>query len=371
MANIPDSLIDTQSALNEVCETIAPHKTFCLDTEFMRVRTYSPQLALIQIAAGEHIFCIDPVADLDLSRFWELVFAADRIIMHSAKQDFEALYYYLGKVPDNLFDTQIAASLCGHPAQIGYAGLCQALLGIELPKSQTRSDWLQRPLTSAQIVYAAEDVAHLQEMSDLLEEELTKLDRLDWAAEDSGILCDIQLYAPDADSAWQRIKSIPFMQPADQARAVALARWREDRAVKLDKPRNWILTDAAIKELAANNPGDAQSMKRCEEIPPATLRKQGERLIDLLSKANQRYSDGDYQAVQQQQPDEAYKKLIKQLAGIVKSCADQLNIPAEVVASKRELNAIIQGDMTQRSLNGWRKTKIGEQLLAEINKQKC
>ena len=368
MATFPDSLVDTQSALNEVCEVISSHQTLCLDTEFMRVRTYTPQLALIQIAAGEQIFCIDPVADIDLTEFWNIVYAAERIIMHSAKQDFEALYFFLGKIPHNLFDTQVAAALCGYAPQVGYAGLCNELLGIELPKSQTRSDWLQRPLTDAQIKYAAEDVAHLQEMADILEDKLNTLHRLEWAIEDSKGLSELSLYAPDPDSAWQRMKSIPFMHPAEQARAVVLTRWREARAVKLDKPRNWIISDAAIKELTANNPLNIRDLGNCEEIPAATIRKQGERLIELLSQANESYKNGDLKAVQRAQPDDAYKLLLKRLSAIVRKCAEQLGVPAEIVASKRELNAIIQGDHSQRPLNGWRKTKIGEQLLAEIEK---
>ena len=368
MTSFPDSLVESPEGLEEVLGRIGEPTDIPLDTEFMRVNTYTPQLALIQIAAGDAIFCIDPANGLDLSPLWEHLVSAEHCkIMHSAKQDYEAIYFALGKVPDNLFDTQIAAGLCGHPAQIGYAGLCNTLLGVELPKTQTRSDWLRRPLSPEQIHYAAEDVVHLGEIAERLRESLEQLGRTEWAREDAADMGDISLYAPAPEDAWKRIKSIPFMRPAQQALARALAQWREERAVQLDRPRSWILSDQAIRELVETNPADMDALNRCKELPPATKRKQGEYIVKLLQKTNAAVKDGSLRFEQQATPGDDHKQRVRQMAGTIKACADELGIAAEVLGSKRELNAIVAGDLTQRPLRGWRKELIGEQLLAELD----
>jgi len=366
----PNHLIDSTDALADVITATANQTDICLDTEFMRVRTYAPQLALVQLAAGDEIFCVDPARGCDVSELWEELFAPrHRWIMHSAKQDFEALYFQLGKVPQNLFDTQIAAGLCGYAPQLGYAGLCKELLGIELPKSQTRSDWLQRPLTDAQLRYASEDVAHLGEMAEIVQEKLESLGRLEWEREDSTDLSNIEHYRPAPENAWQRVKSIPFMPPAEQARARALAEWREDRAVKLDKPRNWILGDAALRELTKNYPKDKQALAACAEVPKATVEKQGAKLIHLLREATEAQKNGEVVFKRQQTPDERHKVLIKEMGAVTRGVAEELGIAPEIVANKRDFTAILEQSkagepVDSRATKGWRKDLIGGKLLA-------
>ncbi|MDG1462159.1 MAG: ribonuclease D [Gammaproteobacteria bacterium] len=359
--------VDTTDALAQACDLLSGQKLLCADTEFMRVRTYFPQLALLQFATDKQVLCIDPTAAIDLSPLWSVLLDPARTkIFHSGKQDYEAFYCTLNDVPKNLFDTQVAAALCGHPAQIGYAGLIEARFGISISKSQTRSDWLQRPLTGAQLNYAAEDVEHLEELYSIFCAELIALGRLEWAIEDSAALTNIELYRPDPNTAWQRLKNLQYAAPAEQARARVLAAWREQRAVDLDKPRSWILNDSVIRTIATVNPKNKNELATVPDLPPATLRKSGEKLLQLVKEANKKYQNGDITTVQQNRPDAAHKALLKQLSKIVLQKAESLNIPAEILASKKELNAIILGDMKQRTLSGWRANEIGQQLLAEL-----
>jgi ribonuclease D len=360
-------LVDNTATLAEACDKLAAESKLYADTEFMRVRTYTPQLALLQFAAKSQVYCVDPVANLDLSKLWEIVMDPGRTkVFHSGKQDYEAFYFALGDTPKNLFDTQIAAALCGHPPQIGYAGIVEARFGASISKSQTRSNWLQRPLSEAQLNYAAEDVEYLAPLYEQLCDELAAFGRLEWALEDSNALTDVSLYRPDPDNAWQRLKNLHFSHPAEQARARLLAAWREERSVVLDKPRSWILSDAVLRDIAALNPASVADLSKVADLPPATLRKSGAKLLELVQAANEASRNGAIQPLQQERPDSEHKALLKQLSKIVAARADELQIPAEILASKKELNAIILGDLQQRPLQGWRSNEIGQLLLAEI-----
>jgi len=360
-------LVDTPDTLAEACDSLAAESRLYADTEFMRVRTYTPQLALLQFAAGKDVYCIDPIAEFDLSKLWEIVMDPERTkVFHSGKQDYEAFYFALGDTPKNLFDTQIAAALCGHPPQMGYAGIVEARFGASISKSQTRSNWLQRPLTEAQLNYAAEDVEYLAALYEQLCAELETLGRLEWALEDSNALTDICLYRPDPDNAWQRLKNLHFSPPAEQARARLLAAWREERSVTLDKPRSWIISDSVLRDIAALNPATAGDLSQVRELPPATLRKSGAKLLDLVQAANEGSQNGTVQPLQQDRPDSQHKALLKHLGKVVAERADELQIPAEILASKKELNAMILGDRQQRPLTGWRLNEIGQLLLAEL-----
>jgi len=359
--------VDTLDTLDQACEELSSQQLLYADTEFMRVRTYSPQLALIQFAAPTRIFCIDPNANIDLNPLWNILLDPARTkIFHSAKQDYEAFYFKLGKVPQKLFDTQIAAALCGHPAQIGYAGLIENRFGISISKSETRSNWLQRPLTDSQLNYASEDVEHLEALYNVFYEELTALGRLEWAKEDSAELTNINLYRPSPDKAWQRLKNLQYAEPNEQARARVLASWREQLAVDLDKPRSWIMSDSVLRNIATDGPTEKNKLAAVPEIPPATLRKSGETIIRLIEEANQEYRNGNINTIQRARPDAEHKALLKKLSKIVLEKANQLVLPPEILASKKELNAIILGDGNQRLLKGWRKNEIGQELLAEL-----
>jgi len=357
-------LVQQQADLDQLCELISNENEIAVDTEFVRTNTYAPSLGLIQIAIDNRTACVDPLADLRLDRLWELLFDAQRTsIIHSGKQDMEVLWFTCGKVIPNLIDTQICAALLGLPAQIGYAGLSAELLDIEIPKSQTRTDWSRRPLTEAQLHYAAEDVEHLCTIHERLKARLTEQNRYDWAVEDSCALADISLYKPAPENAWQRLKSIPFLAPAEQARARALATWREQRAVDADKPRSWILSDKALLQIAQQNPQQVNDLRRIKDLPQAVMRKQGERFIALLEKTNTAVNNGELVFSQEIPNPEKDRARVKKLSAVIRAEAEKLDIAAEIIGSKRDIQAFLKDPEKCRLTTGWRRQVVGEKLL--------
>lgn len=360
-------LIQRQPDLDQVCTEIAKHQQIAIDTEFVRTNTYTPHLGLIQLTAGNLTACVDPLADMDMNQLWELLFDPERTnILHSGKQDMEVMWFEEGAIIRNLIDTQICAGLLGYPAQIGYAGLAADLLNIEISKDQTRTDWSQRPLTEAQLKYAAEDVVHLPKMHRMLEERLREQNRYEWAIEDSAELCQISLYKPEPADAWQRVKSIPFMPPAQQARARALATWRETRAFASNKPRQWIMGDKALLQLAIENPANEKALDRLGELPPSLARNQGQKLISILSAANDAFAKGDMGLQQQVFDIDREKILGKKLAKLISAKAEELGIAAEILASKRDISALLRDSANARALKGWRYEAIGKELQENI-----
>jgi ribonuclease D len=360
-------LIQEQAHLDQACEVISTHDQIVIDTEFVRTNTYAPHLGLVQIAAGDTIVCVDPLADMDMSHCWDLLFDPARAnILHSGSQDMEVLWFTCKQVIQNPIDTQVCSALLGYPAQIGYAGLAKELLDVDISKDQTRTDWTRRPLTDAQLKYAAEDVEHLGKMHDILKQRLTDLGRYEWALEDSRLLCNTSLYKPAPDKAWQRLKSIPFLPADQQARARVLAAWREQRAVNSDKPRGWILSDKALLHMAEQNPARLAALNDINDMPQGLIRNQGERLLNVITDANKALASGTV-SYQQIFPDrDKDKALLKKLSAIVRAEAEKLGIANEVLGSKRDIQALIRGEGNSRITNGWRNALIGEAMLAEI-----
>jgi ribonuclease D len=360
-------LINQQPELDRVCAVLSDCDQVVVDTEFVRTKTYAPHLGLLQLKAGDTIACVDPLAEFDLRQFWKLLFDPGRLcILHSAKQDMEVLWFEQQQIIGNLLDTQVCAGLLGYPAQIGYAGLVMELLGVELDKTQTRTDWSRRPLTKEQIKYAAEDVEYLPELKKQLTGRLIELGRMDWAIEDSNQLCDVALYQPAPARAWQRIKSVPFLPPEEQARIRALAAWREDRAVQADKPRQWIISDKALLQIAADNPTVESELRGIDDLPPPVARKQGRNLITILANTNDALASGELDFRLHIIDRSTENALSKKLMKLVRAKAEELGIAAEVLASKKDVSALIRGSEIPKLSNGWRKAVIGEELAAAL-----
>jgi ribonuclease D len=365
-ATFPELLTES-SDLDRLVELVDTCPVVAIDTEFVRTRTYSPKIGLLQLGVAGHNLCIDPLADTDLTPLWAQLFDPERTsIIHSGKQDMELMWFEQGDVLHNLVDTQCCAALLGLPAQIGYAGLVNELLGLTISKEQTRTDWTRRPLTAAQLQYAAADVEHLPTLHTILRERLVAAGRYEWALEDSLALTDVTLYEPAPAAAWQRLKSIPFLPGPTQARARALTAWREARAVALDKPRQWILGDPIVLQLAEADPGTTAELQRISDLPDSTIRKQGEHLLQAVAEGNERYAADPGEFAQQVPNRDEEKILTSKLMKLVRARAVELDIPAEVLASKRDIAALMRGSDTARVVNGWRAGVIGDELKAAL-----
>ncbi len=344
---------------DNISQDITGHARLGVDTEFMREKTYFAQLCLVQISTPDTIFCVDPLVDHSQSEFWAQLLACSWVV-HSARQDIEVVYQTASQMPHEIFDTQVAAGLLGMPAQMGYAGLVKELFDVDMAKSHTRADWTRRPLAEAVLDYAAEDVEYLLPAADILSENLDKKGRLDWARQDSSLLLDKRLYEISGDQAVDRLKGARNFRGTKRAAAVRLAAWREEEAIRRDRPRQWIIRDNVLLDIAYKLPTSEKHLTSIEGMPPKLLNRVGKQLIDLVGAS--KGDENDYQPPSP--PDEAQKALLKDMQSQVADCARDLNVAAETVASKRELSAVItSGTQESRVFQGWRRELIGEQLL--------
>lgn len=330
-----------------------------VDTEFMREKTYFAQLCLVQVAIADDIYCVDPLVTGEHREFWDALLARDWVV-HSARQDIEVIVQTAGAMPASIFDTQIAAGLLGHPPQMGYAGLVNALFGVEMAKSHTRADWTRRPLRKAWLEYAAEDVEYLLPAYRALCERLQQAGRLQWALEDSSQLLNPGLYDVSAEQAIERLKGARNLRGRRRAAAARLAAWREKEAVGRNLPRQWIAKDNVLMEIATRLPASPGELERLDGVPPKLASRVGKTLLRAV--ADSATDDSDYRPPSA--PTERQKALLKEMQSRVAASAGELGLAAETVASKRELSAvIISGNHDSRLFTGWRREIIGEELL--------
>jgi ribonuclease D len=364
------TLLDEQAPFDEFCGAMADRgrqASVACDTEFARTNTYWPTLCLVQVALGENIVCLDVLAVGDLSVFQQAL-AADNgpWIFHAAKQDLEAMHSTLTTVPSRIIDTQVAAGLLGHAPQIGYGNLVEELLGIRLAKGETRTDWSRRPLTPAQLAYAADDVEHLPAVNEILLERLEAAGRLEWAEEDCAALLVTEQYESQPDLAWQRLPRIQYLPVAVQARARRLAAWREARATSRNRPRKWILDDKPLLQIAHANPASTADLAGIRDLPPAVIRNSADALLEQCRQANADVGNGDIDFTQQAKPAAPEENAVKKLSAIVRATAKELELAPELLATRKELNGLLRGRRDVRSLSGWRRKVIGERLLEAL-----
>ena len=338
-----------------------------LDTEFVRERTYWPQLALVQVALeapagdaadGGDILLLDPLAHgMREALVPLLVDPAILKVMHSAGEDLVAFKRACGVVPQPLFDTQIAAALAGVGVGMGYQRLVQDTLGIALVKGETRSDWLRRPLSQAQLDYAADDVRHLFALHDRLDARLHALGRSAWLAEDCArLVANAKL---DELERWPHLslRAAQFLDPDAQRRLLRLLRWRDAYARDNDRPRTWILDNELAVALARDPPPDLDALQRQLDAQPKAPRKLGGALWQALNAAL-----ADEAEAPSPRSDDRNKHALRRLQDAVAARSVELGLPDGVLASKRWLEALLDGDDWPGLLAGWRRAQLEPQL---------
>jgi ribonuclease D len=329
-----------------------------LDTEFIRERTYWPQLALVQVATGDAILLVDMLVP-GMPAALALLLRDDSTlkIMHSASEDLVALQHACGCVPKPLFDTQVAAALCGIGAGMGYQRLVADLLDVAVDKGETRSDWLRRPLSAQQLAYAADDVRHLFAVHDLLAARLDALGRGEWLREDCARLAD----GPGEDP-WPHLslRAAQFLDAGTQRRLLRLLRWREAQARDSDRPRNWILDGELAVLLAKNPPADAAALKQLLESRP----KAPVRLANAIWNALSTPLAGE-DAMPLARDDEGDRKALRRLQDAVAERSRELALPDGVLASRRWLQALLEQQQWPPALAGWRRGQL-EAVLAPL-----
>lgn len=360
------------AALAAQCARWRQGTAVALDTEFMRVSTFYPQVGLIQVADGQGIVLIDPLSISDWQPLRELlVDPGVTKILHSCSEDLLVFYTFLKVLPEPLFDTQIAAALLGASQSLSYQNLVRQHSDIDLPKAETRSDWLQRPLTPEQLEYAALDVEFLPAIWRHQQAELASRGRLAWLAEDCERLR--QTYRDEIEGRfgdyYLNFKSGWQLRPRSLLALKWLATWREQRARKRDRPRSWILKDAALFSLAQGLVQNRAELAATPEVSENFVRHEGEAVLQLLRQA----ATADEAECPPRQPaplTPAQKATLKRLQDAVEARAAELGIPAEILGRKRALVPLLQSaaalapgetlapEQIPEELRGWRAHEI-------------
>ncbi len=361
--SLPAAWVDTPAALDALCERLARHAWFVLDTEFLREKTYYPKLCLVQVATPEEAACIDPLALSDLTPLLGLL--ADRGItkvLHSARQDMEIFYHLCGAPPAPVFDTQLAAPLLGFADQIGYANLVRELTGVTLDKLHTRADWSRRPLSVEQLRYAGEDVIYLVSVYQRLHERLLADGRLEWLADDFRQLSEPALYAAHPEHAWRRVKGINRLRGASLAVLQALAAWREQQAQASDRPRGWIMKDEVMIDVARRRPDTLAALSDIRGLAEAVVKRSGNELLVLVAAAAQKRPEKLPQDSGSLRLDENQQALVDLMMAVVRISAMENRLNPAVLASRKQLESVLAGDTDTAVMQGWRRRLVGERL---------
>jgi ribonuclease D len=353
--------IDEEAALTARLGSLQLPETIALDTEFMRTNTFRARLALVQINVGGSVSLLDaPKLGAMAALASHLRDAACTCVMHGASEDLEALLPILPRGPATLFDTQIAASMAGFGFGLSYQKLVSTLLGIDVPKAETRSDWLQRPLTAAQLDYAAQDVVHLPLIHSMLAEKLESLGRSDWLAEDCRRLVERVCQAQPDLQPQRAFRGAAGWSGQSQALLRRVLLWREATARTLDKPRPWILDDAHALGLVAQPPADADELFERSKGLRALRGAQRRELLDVLQKPLTP-EELDIAPIPPA-PTSAQKRLLSKLRDEVAAIAQRLGLPEGLLCPRRHLEALVYDGVWPAALEGWRKPLLHESL---------
>ncbi len=366
--------IDQDQQLEAACLKWQDLKMLAIDTEFMRSKTYYPIAGLIQVNDGEQNYLIDPVA---ISDFYPLVEVLDNPdilkVLHSCSEDLEVFQRALGCLPRNIIDTQVAGAFAGHGFSVGFGKMVLAVLNVDLPKSETRSDWLARPLSESQIHYAALDVEYLYSLATSLIEELERLQRLPWVLDDCQSMLNVFFENQDPDRTYLKFKSAWKLNGAQLEILKGLSRWREDMAQDKDVPRNRIIKDAAMFSIAQTLPKELGQLRKFEGLTERMIRGYGEKFLSIIDHVNA--------LSKSELPDPLPRPLSAEERGVldtlkqkVQEIAEELNLPVEVLMRKKDYEALLVGARTQtfllpKNLTGWRLDVVGNVMLALL-KQK-
>ena len=357
-------IIDSQEKLQTFCAMLADHDSLALDTEFLREKTYYAQLCLIQIACNGQLACVDPLALEDIQPLLDIIYDPGRVkIMHSARQDLELFFDITGHLPDNIFDTQIAATLLGYGDQIGYAKLVKQMLGVTLDKTQTRTDWSRRPLTHEQIEYALDDVRYLHEIFTRQRAALAEMGRADWLTLDFATLSAVETYATPELQLWQRVRGSNTLHGVQLAVLQQLALWREHTARHKNRPRRWVLRDDLMIDLAKRMPTTPKQFEAVRGVETGLLR-QADTILALIKQARELPQEQWPRLPKYSQLTVAQEALVDAMMAIVKVRADQNSLTPAVLASRKDLEHVLLGKTELALLSGWRFELAGRDLQA-------
>lgn len=360
--------IDNKEALISLAGVLESQPWIALDTEFLRERTYRPELCLLQIAAGDTLACVDPLALDNIDPLLDVIYNPSITkVLHAAGQDLEIFYWLRGSIPENLFDTQIAAPLLGYQEQIGYANLVKEVLAVELSKSHSRADWTRRPLPPQQLNYAADDVIYLAKMYPAMRDELKELNRLEWLDQEWIDLTNPHLYEKPVEEMWKKLRQIDKLKGPRLAIAQQLAAWRELTARERNLPRNWLLKDDVLIDLAKQMPVDESELKHIRGLSDGLRRQHGSAITALIKKARDTKPEKFIIPPRKSKLTSNQDASLDVLSAVVKTHATRLRINPSILAPRKSLEELITGKRDTAIMQGWRRQLIGQALCSVLD----
>ncbi len=365
--------IETQAELVELCQQLANENLLAIDTEFVRTRTLFPKLGLLQVASANTTACIDPLAVDDLSPFWQLLTNPNILkVLHACSEDLE-VFLTSGNVKiANMLDSQIMMAFLGHGISLGYAAMVKHYLAIELDKTESRTDWTKRPLSSKQIQYAGADVYYLYRLFPKLRAEIEEQGYFDAVSQESQNLIDKKAQPINAGLLYQDVKLSWKLSPVGLNRLKYLASWRYEQAVKRDLPISFVAKDNTLFALALHDPKSVPAMLALEGCDMLDVRYKGKAMLHVLKSASQVEEQDFPEKLQRLDNAAGYKQIFKRLKSFLTTQAEQHNVPIAVLASKKQMNQLLKwqfniNNIRQTServdlLSGWRNALIGQDL---------
>ena len=366
-------MIETTAELQAACDILAKSSFVTVDTEFLRESTFWPQLCLIQIASPDHEALIDPLAKgLDLKPFFDLMANAAVVkVFHAARQDLEIIHHLGGIIPHPLFDTQVAAMVCGFGDSVSYDQLVQKITGKHIDKSSRFTDWSHRPLSQKQLDYAIADVTHLRDIYAALKAELEREGRAHWLEDEMAVLETPETYDLHPDDAWTRMK-MRVRKPTELAVLMKVTAWREREARNRDVPRGRILKDDAIYEIAQQQPRDAEALGKLRTVPRGWERSSsGAAIIAAVNEALSLPKEELPKLPKPYQPNEGAQSAVELLKVLLKLTAEREGVAAKIIANTDDLEKIAsEGEKADvPAMHGWRKELFGDRALKLIGGQ--
>jgi len=353
----PHRFVDTEAELAWVVEQLLGQPRYALDTEFHRERTYWPKVALVQIAWPGELVLIDPLA-VDLAPLRALMDSDALAVLHAASQDLEVLELATGAVPRRLFDTQIAAGFLGMSTP-SLASLHERELGVQLPKGNRLTDWLERPLKPAQKEYAAADVERLLEIHDALVAQLDRLGRVAWAEEECEIMRSRDRGPRDPFEAWRKIKEARHLKGSALSIARSIAAWRERRAAEIDQPVRFVLSDIAVVSVAQSAPESPEALAKVRGVDKGIARGAiGEKILAAVAEG--RANDWRPPRPQKRRDDgRDIRPAVALVAAWVNQIARDRQLDPTLLATRADVEALVRGDDDARLAHGWRAETAG------------
>ena len=363
-------MIETTAQLEAACQELAKSEFITIDTEFLRETTFWPELCLIQMASPTTEVLVDPLAKgLDLKPFFELMAnTAVMKVFHAARQDIEIIFNRGNLIPHPIFDTQVAAMVCGFGDSVSYDQLVSRIKNIQIDKSSRFTDWSRRPLSEKQLDYALADVTHLRDVYLSLKEQLEREGRASWLLEEMAILEARETYDLHPDDAWQRLK-MRLRKPQELAILKYVAAWREREARARNVPRSRVLKDDAIYEIAQQQPKDTEALGRLRTIPKGWERSSsGAAVLEAVNEALALPKADMPHVPRHTQAPEGAAAAVELLKVLLKLISEKHGVAPKVIANSEDLDKIAaEGEKAEVSaLHGWRRELFGEPALQLI-----